>query len=404
LCGTLLAEPATNDQQKEDAVAKSKVDGLLSSGEVVLIETQQHWMAALRYAMRPIIIGLIAALLVAINQWISFDQDSFLSFINDLIRWAAFIMIIISVVWLPIDLIRWDTRRYALTNRRAIRLEGLFRKSTFDSSLEQINDIGLIETFFGRRLRYADLTLFTASDTANETYEQLRDGLQFKKAVLDAKEAIRFGTPLTALPVGFIVKGGRNEASMRADGRMEEANAKYGTAEPETPEQPVAPAPAPVAQQQVAPPPVAQQPPPAPAPAPVAAAQPVAPAPPPPPVAPEPEPVAAPVAPEPVAEPALVVEPEPQPEPEPEPEPFVAAPEPVAEPEPEPFVAAPEPVVEPEPEPFVAGSEPEPVVEAAPDEPAIERSAEDPWAPAEPAAEAESAPEKKTDSDTPTSV
>jgi hypothetical protein len=351
--------PATNDQQKEDDVAKSKVDGLLSSGEVVLIETQQHWMAALRYAMRPIIIGLIAALLVALNQWISFDPDSFLSIINDIIKWAAFVMIVISVVWLPIDLIRWDTRRYALTNRRAIRLEGLFRKSTFDSSLEQINDIGLIETFFGRRLKYADLTLFTASDTANETYEQLRDGLQFKKAVLDAKEAIRFGTPLTALPVGFIVKGGRNEASMRADGMMEEANAKYGTAEPETPEQPVAPAPAPVA----------QQPPPAPAPALAAAAQPVAPPPPPPPVAPEPEPVAAPVVPEPIAEPALVVEPEP-----------------------EPFVA----------EPFVAPPEPEPVVEAAPepDEPALERSTEDLWAPAE----AESAPEKKTDGDTPTSV
>ena len=348
--------PATNDQQKEDDVAKSKVDGLLSSGEVVLIETQQHWMAALRYAMRPIIIGLIAALLVALNQWISFDPDSFLSIINDIIKWAAFVMIIISVVWLPIDLIRWDTRRYALTNRRAIRLEGLFRKSTFDSSLEQINDIGLVETFFGSRLGYADLTIYTASDTANETYKQLRDGLQYKKAVLDAKEAIRFGTPLTALPVGFIVKGGRNEASMRADGMMEEANAKYGPAEPETPEQPVAPAPAPVA----------QQPPPAPAPAPVAAAQPVAPPPPPPPVAPEPEPVAAPVAPEPVAEPALVVE----------------------------------------PEPFVAEPEPEPVVEAAPepDEPALERSAEDLWAPAEPAAEAESAPEKKTDSDTPPSV
>ena len=89
--------------------------------------------------------------LVAINNWLRFDA---LSIINDLIELAAAILIIVSVVWLPIDLIRWDTRRYALTNRRAIRTEGLFRRSTFDSSLEQINDIAVVETTVGRLLRY----------------------------------------------------------------------------------------------------------------------------------------------------------------------------------------------------------------------------------------------------------
>ncbi len=127
-----------------------------------------------------------------------------------------------SIVWLPIDLVRWASRKYVLTNRRVMRMDGVLRKRSFDSSLEQINDIRTEQSFLGRTLGYADLTIYTASDTANEVYAQLLDGLQFKKAVLEAKEAIRTGTLLTALPEGFIVKGGTNEASMRADGKIKE--------------------------------------------------------------------------------------------------------------------------------------------------------------------------------------
>ena len=136
-----------------------------------------------------------------------------------------------SIVWLPIDLVRWASRKYVLTSRRVMRMDGVLRKRSFDSSLEQINDIRTEQSFVGRTLNYADLTIYTASDTANEVYAQLLDGLQFKKAVLEAKEAIRTGTLLTALPEGFIVKGGTNEASRRADGKIKEpAAAEAGAA------------------------------------------------------------------------------------------------------------------------------------------------------------------------------
>jgi len=307
--------------KEDEAVAQSKVKDLLSTGEVTLIETRQHWMAAVRFAMRPLLLILAVFGLYLLTQLLPFSEDGFFSFINDILMMIIVVMIIIAVIWLPIDLVRWDSRRYALTNRRAIRLEGVIRKNTFDSSLEQINDIGLVQTAVGRSLGYADLTLYTASDSVNETYEQLLDGLQFKKAVLDAKEGIRQGQPLTELTEGFIVKGGTNEASMRADGKIEDEEVEVDAAASEAPQEerrPVAP-----------PPPVAPEP--------------------------EPEPVVeppeTPSAPEPIAEPALVAESEPEP---------VVEPEPVAEPEPEPEPETePEPVVEPEPEP-------EPVVEPEP--------------------------------------
>jgi hypothetical protein len=204
-------------------VAEEYVKGLLSGGEVVLIDTRQHWMAALRFALRPILVALLGAVLIALSLWLGLD-----GILETLLEIGTAVVVIIAIIWLPIDLARWYSRKYVLTNRRAMRMSGIMRKVSFDSSLEQINDIHMEQSWLGRQLGYADLTLYTASDTANESYEQLLDGLQFKKAVLDAKEALRYGSPLEALPEGFIVKGGTNEASMRAEGKFEEATEASG--------------------------------------------------------------------------------------------------------------------------------------------------------------------------------
>jgi membrane protein YdbS with pleckstrin-like domain len=323
-------------------VADDQMKGLLSTGEVVLISTRQHWVAALRFALRPILIGLGAVALWFINGWLDFDDDGFLNIINELVRWIVIVMIVVSIIWLPIDLVRWYTRRYVLTNRRVIRSYGLLRKASLDTSIEQINDIGLTTSFIGQRLGYADLTLFTASNTSNEVYDQLIDGVQFKKAVLDAKEAIRAGHPLEALPDGFVVKGGTNEASQRADGKIQaEAAALAAAADTAVPSADagavatpvVAPEPAPA----LAPvPQPAHVPPPAPVTATIVEATP------PPELMVQAEPARAPVV-EAQPAPALVVEPEPEPAPS-----VVVEPEPEPKPEPE---SEPEPKPEPEPEP-----------------------------------------------------
>ena len=237
LCATLRGNEPWLDKDVNE-VAQDYVKGLLSGGEVVLVDTRQHWMAAVRYALKPIVLFGAVLLLALINSWLQFDGA--LSFINDVLRLILVVMVVVALVWLPINLVQWYSRKYVLTNRRAMRMSGVVRKTSFDSSLEQINDIAFEQSFLGRSLGYANLTLYTASDTANEQYEQLMDGLQFKKAVLDAKEAIRHGQPLTALADGFIVKGGTNEASMRADGRIEEAAAQSAAPSPDDMEADVA--------------------------------------------------------------------------------------------------------------------------------------------------------------------
>ena len=194
--------------------------GLLSTGEVVLIE-------------HPAALGGGRPLRVAAHphrpwpSWLSgsstggsTSDDGFLDIINDLVGWIVVILIVVSIVWLPIDLVRWCSRRYVLTNRRAMRMDGVLRKAGLRLVARADQRHRPDAVVPGPELGYADLTLYTASDTSNEVYEQLLDGLQFKKAVLDAKEAIRAGTPLQALAEDFVVKGGTNEASMRADGKL----------------------------------------------------------------------------------------------------------------------------------------------------------------------------------------
>ncbi len=65
-------------------MSDSYLDQLLANGEVLLIETRQHWIAAIRYVLRPILILLIAAGLLLLNSWLDFG-DGFLGFINDLV-------------------------------------------------------------------------------------------------------------------------------------------------------------------------------------------------------------------------------------------------------------------------------------------------------------------------------
>jgi len=241
-------------------VADDYVKSLLSSGEVVLVNTRQHWIAALRFALRPILILLLAVGLFILNSWLDFDDDGLLNFINVLVGWAVWILLIVSIIWLPIDLARWWSRKYVLTNRRVTQMDGIVRKRSFDASLEQINDIEVVEPLLGRLMGYADLTIYTASDSANPTYHQLIDGIQFKKAVLTAKDAIRSGAPLTVLPEGLIVKGGTNESSMRASGKTEApataaaSAASTETSTPSTPSEPLVeatPAPALVVEPEV---------------------------------------------------------------------------------------------------------------------------------------------------------
>ena len=160
----------------------------------MLIETPAHWMAAIRFALKPILL---------VGQWSCCScSTSGCSLVtrsaSSTTSWAEFpliVMAIAAVYWLPIRpgaVVQPQVRAHQPPCHAHEWRPG--RRLSFNSSLEQIDDIAMEQSFIGRTLGYADLTLYAASDTANEQYRQLMVGTQFKKAVLNA-EAIRHGQP-----------------------------------------------------------------------------------------------------------------------------------------------------------------------------------------------------------------
>ena len=131
------------------------------------------------------VLGLIIG--AWLGSWAAFQG------IADILDWAVGLLtalaFIVSIVWLPIQFIRWGSRRFVLTSRRVLRPDGWMRKQTSDASLDKITDVSYNQSFLGARLGFGDLTIETASNTPLPMRE-LRDAIEFKKAIMVQQDAL----------------------------------------------------------------------------------------------------------------------------------------------------------------------------------------------------------------------
>ncbi len=161
------------------------VETLLAPGERIITNARQHWMALIRFALTPIAIlglGLLGLIIGGwLGSWAAFQRVAgALDWLIGLLTAGAFI---VAIVWLPIQFVRWGSRRFVLTSRRVLTSEGWLRKSFSDASLDKITDVGYAQSFIGSRLNYADLTIETAANSPLAMRE-LRDAIEFKKAIM----------------------------------------------------------------------------------------------------------------------------------------------------------------------------------------------------------------------------
>jgi uncharacterized membrane protein YdbT with pleckstrin-like domain len=79
-----------------------------------------------------------------------------------------------------------------VTNRRVIQISGVFNKDVVDSSLEKVNDVKMSQSFFGRMFGYGDIEILTASELGVNLFHEIADPIDFKTAMLNAKERMGF--------------------------------------------------------------------------------------------------------------------------------------------------------------------------------------------------------------------
>ena len=194
-------------------------DSLLVEGEHVLYRTRQHPLGRITGAKWGILmVGIAIALLLAI----------FIANVGgtarDLLGWLTLALLVVgalNIIWVYL---RWWAEDYAVTNRRILKVEGLFNKRAADSSLEKINDAILEQSVFGRMFDWGNLKVLTAAEETADDYLMLHHAPTFKKTMLLAKQdledelARRITAPLEALNARDVEQD-RREAEAHASAR-----------------------------------------------------------------------------------------------------------------------------------------------------------------------------------------
>ncbi len=159
-------------------------DRLLADGERVVLRTRQHPIA-------PIVEGRVQfaiffASIVILILLGNIQQGDF----RNVLGYVALALLLLSLVWLVWVFWGWYSQDYLVTNRRVLKVEGILRKRSADSSLEKINDAILEQGILGRMLGYGDLDILTAAETSVDQYRMLAEAQQFKRTMLDEKHAL----------------------------------------------------------------------------------------------------------------------------------------------------------------------------------------------------------------------
>ena len=98
------------------------------------------------------------------------------------------ILMLVPLITMVRDILVWTNRQYIVTNRRVIQISGILDKTVTDSSLEKVNDVKMVQSFWGRMFNYGDIQILTASELGANLFRRIGDPLRFKTAMLNAKE------------------------------------------------------------------------------------------------------------------------------------------------------------------------------------------------------------------------
>jgi uncharacterized membrane protein YdbT with pleckstrin-like domain len=159
----------------------SYVETLLANGEQIVYTTKKHWIAPAFSTVTGTLLTLggLAALFGTF-----FTGDGIL---GGLLLWGGLIALLIGLGLLVNAAVKWWAQHYFVTNQKVMKVEGIMRKSTSGSALEKVNDITMEQSLLGRWLGYGTVRVLTAADESNLHYTVMRNPVEFRKAILDAK-------------------------------------------------------------------------------------------------------------------------------------------------------------------------------------------------------------------------
>src|SRR5215213_7862545 len=164
----------------EKQMAKTYLEELLGENEKILLETHQHWFVL----FGKIFLELILIAIIVVGALVAYPFYPMAIY--------GFILVIVPLIGMMSDILVWRNKAYIVTNHRVIQTAGVFSKDVVDSSLEKVNDVKLSQSFLGRMFGYGDIEILTASELGVNLFHEIADPIDFKTAMLNAKERMGF--------------------------------------------------------------------------------------------------------------------------------------------------------------------------------------------------------------------
>ncbi|HEY8241174.1 MAG TPA: PH domain-containing protein [Kiritimatiellia bacterium] len=186
------------------------LDKLLSAGEKILVQRRLHWAVFVSTAVSLAIQGVFFFALykgacylrdpIAAPGWFPHDPEFRRALaqvptgvFDRLALGIALLFAFIAVTTILKTVLIWMSRYTVITDVRVLQVQGILSKTVVDSSLEKINDVHLNQSMLGRLLGYGTLVIMTASETGLNSMYFLKDPVDFKRIMMDAKRKLSDG-------------------------------------------------------------------------------------------------------------------------------------------------------------------------------------------------------------------
>jgi uncharacterized membrane protein YdbT with pleckstrin-like domain len=146
-------------------------DEQLLPDEKLITVVHQHSLVLLR----PIILNVISAIVLA---GLAYTLD----------RYWLLLFLLAPLAYLAWEILVRSRKEYIVTDRRVVKQDGVFSITSFDASLDKINNVFHQQTLLGRVFKYGDVGLETASEQGVTLFQFIPDPVKFKNCIVGQRE------------------------------------------------------------------------------------------------------------------------------------------------------------------------------------------------------------------------
>jgi uncharacterized membrane protein YdbT with pleckstrin-like domain len=174
-------------------------------GERVIFKTKPRFLVhSTGVFLKVIIILLILYFFRLILEWINDFRNGLNAFIQlPLVEWTSyglFILIIVFILWLTYDILRWRQKKYTLTNQRIIVQSGIIKRRKSFIHYDKIQDIVVSQSLVDRLLSAGDMEVFGGHESTTLILEDIPNPLEAEDIINRLMEGEEFDLSRTEKP------------------------------------------------------------------------------------------------------------------------------------------------------------------------------------------------------------